>query len=110
MQSTSTWTGKTLSIICSALQWVVYRRQQQKTEDRIESDRNGAKDGQVDSDDEPDWMRNAVINKDKQGEEMKTKKKEKFGVGFRRVDKRRNHENCRDLFSRSVEEEPCTKR
>ncbi|BBG98991.1 RAD3-like DNA-binding helicase protein, partial [Prunus dulcis] len=73
---------------------VVDRRQQQKTEDRIESDRNGAKDGQVDPDD---------------SEEMKTKMKEKFGIGFRRADKRRNHENCRDLFSRSVEEEPCTK-
>ncbi|PQP97071.1 putative ATP-dependent DNA helicase DDX11 [Prunus yedoensis var. nudiflora] len=72
-------TGKTLSIICSALQWVVDRRQQQKTEDRIESDLNDAKDGQVDSDDEPDWMRNAVINKDKKGDEMKSKKKEKFG-------------------------------
>ena len=81
---------------------MVDRRQQQKTEDRIKSDRNGAKDGQVDSDDEPDWMRNTVINKDKQGEEMKTKMKDKFGIGFPRVDKRRHHEYCRDLF--------CTKR
>ncbi|KAB2612824.1 ATP-dependent RNA helicase DDX11 [Pyrus ussuriensis x Pyrus communis] len=77
----------------------------------VESDLNSAKDGRADSDDdEPDWMRNVVINKDKQCEEKKTNKKEKFGVGFRRADKRGSRGNCRDLFSQSIEEEPSAKK
>ncbi|KAM2016374.1 hypothetical protein ACFX16_046794 [Malus domestica] len=110
MLESPTGTGKTLSIICSALQWVVDRREQQKSENCVESDLSSAKDGRVDSDDEPDWMRNVVINKDKQSEERKSNKKEKFGVGFRRANKRGSRGNCRDLFSQSVEEEPSAKK
>lgn len=89
---------------------MVDRREQQKSENSVESDLNSAKDCRADSDDEPDWMRNVVINKDKQSEEKKTNKKEKFGVGFRRADKRGSRGNCRDLFSQSIEEEPSAKK
>lgn len=103
-------TGKTLSIICSALQWVVDKRQQDKSKKQVETFNNSAEGGQYDSEDEPDWMRNAVINNDIEGEDKKSKKKDKFGIGFRRANKRKNQANCRDLFSERVEEESCIKK
>lgn len=89
---------------------MVDKRQQDKSKTQVETYNNSAEGGQYDSDGEPDWMRNAVINKDIDGEEKKSKKKDKFGIGSRRADKRKNHANCRDLFSRRVEEESCTKK
>lgn len=76
-------------MICSALQWVVDRREQQK------SDKNKiVKDGGFGSDDEPEWMRNFTVNKDNQAPEKKIKKKEKFQLGFRKADQRKNHGCC----------------
>lgn len=76
-------------MICSALQWVVDRREQQKSDKE-----NSANNGDVGSDDEPDWMRNFTVNKDNQAPEKKMKKKEKFQVGFGKSNQRRSHESC----------------
>lgn len=97
-------TGKTLSIICSALQWVVDQRKQQNSEKGGEFDKNPANDGQLGSEDEPDWMRDFVMNKDNKVEEKKIKMK-KFGVGFGKPDKRSNQGSCKDLFSLGSKEE-----
>ncbi|XP_030526173.1 ATP-dependent DNA helicase DDX11 [Rhodamnia argentea] len=98
MFESPTGTGKTLSIICSALQWLVDRKEQQKIKVTVGSDSNGAQSvSNPGSDDEPDWMRNFVNNKENQGED---KKKEKFGVGFGKNSGRRNRESNRDLLSR----------
>ncbi|GER48349.1 ATP-dependent RNA helicase chl1 [Striga asiatica] len=57
-----TGTGKTLSMICSALQWLVDRKKQESLENGgVEN--SGELNGE---DDEPDWMRNFVPNKEQE--------------------------------------------
>jgi len=63
-------TGKTMSVICSALQWVLDRRLQQD-EAACGEDRGNGGDGGVGSDDEPDWMRDFVIDKEEKKKEEK---------------------------------------
>jgi len=65
-------TGKTMSVICSALQWVLDKRLQQEAV-CDENPGNGGGGG-VGSDDEPDWMRDFVVNKVENN-----KKEEKYG-------------------------------
>ncbi|XP_078428985.1 RAD3-like DNA-binding helicase protein isoform X2 [Wolffia australiana] len=55
MLESPTGTGKTLSIICSALQWVLDRRQTPKIESNLPASGSGC------CDDEPDWMRDFVV-------------------------------------------------
>ncbi|RVW34048.1 ATP-dependent DNA helicase DDX11 [Vitis vinifera] len=83
MLESPTGTGKTLSIICSALQWLVDRKQQLKSE----ANQTQTPGGGTGSDDEPDWMKNFVANKDPAVED-KTKKKLRFGK--EKPDKGRN--------------------
>lgn len=65
-----------MSVICSALQWVLDRRRQEE-EEKAAGFVNGKSQG---SDDEPDWLRDFVVkSNDKQFKEEKRKnKKEKF--------------------------------
>ncbi|KAL0905850.1 hypothetical protein M5K25_024292 [Dendrobium thyrsiflorum] len=62
-------TGKTLSIICSALQWLVDRRkQQQQWKKTTETPDIGY------GDEEPDWMRDFVVTDGQQKEEKRGKR------------------------------------
>lgn len=81
---------------------MVDRRQQQNSGKGGKPDNNGANYGQHQhgSDDEPDWMRDFVVNRDNHVQEKKIKMP-KFG----KPGKRRNQESCRDLFSRVVGDE-----
>ncbi|KAF9690009.1 hypothetical protein SADUNF_Sadunf01G0151400 [Salix dunnii] len=102
-----TGTGKTLSIICSTLQWVFDRREQDKFKLQVQSPHHSTDDAHIGSDDEPDWLRNFVPIKDNLTQEKKINKK----LGFAECDRRRNRkESCKDLFSRDLEEEDCNKR
>lgn len=61
-----TGTGKTLSIICSAVQWLVDRKEKEISENTADSSNNP-----LGSDDEPDWMKNFVASKGTPIEEKK---------------------------------------
>ena len=91
-----------MSIICSALQWLIDRREKQKSENKVESGQNCAKGGEFDSDDEPDWMRNFVASKDTQDQDKKSKKN-KFRVGIGTKNLAKKHISCSDLSSKGDE-------
>lgn len=57
-------TGKSLSIICSALQWLIDRKEKAKS-DSHKVDGN-------DGDDEPDWMRNFTVNENDRAPDVNT--------------------------------------
>ncbi|KAI4329251.1 hypothetical protein L6164_021538 [Bauhinia variegata] len=81
MLESPTGTGKTMSVICSALQWVLDRRRQEASaEAGRESGNNQGTDGGLGFNDEPDWLRSFEVDKDNQNKEGKTKstKKDKF--------------------------------
>ncbi|XP_074285331.1 uncharacterized protein LOC141610918 isoform X2 [Silene latifolia] len=76
MLESPTGTGKTLSIICSAMQWLVDRKNQEKPALN-----------QGGSDDEPDWMREFVVSKENldQGKKKGGVLVKKFGEAKRRT-------------------------
>ncbi|KAA8541799.1 hypothetical protein F0562_022951 [Nyssa sinensis] len=100
-----TGTGKTLSIICSALQWLVDQKRQKKSETAADFNQDRLSGVQSGSDDEPDWMRNFVASNNNQEEEKKKTRKEKVGFGSEKLDKKRNQKSFGDLFEHSGEYE-----
>ena len=81
------------------------QRKKEKSEKRVESDEKHENNDQIGSDDEPDWIKNFVVNKDNQVDD-KTSKKKKCGFGSEKSKKeRKNKDIHRDLFSRDLDEE-----
>lgn len=82
-------TGKTLSIICSALQWLVDKKQVQ--DDKPEN--------QSGPDDEPDWMRNFVLNT-----EIKASEKKEKRASFRKnhFNRKEKQEAFRDIETKET--------
>lgn len=89
---------------------MIDRREKEKSEKMIESDPNSAKGGAVDSDDEPDWMRNFVVKKDDPGQDKKMKKKNKIRVGIGKSSMGRNLASCGVFSNGDVEKDCCTKK
>ena len=80
------------------------QRKKEKSEKRVESDEKHENNDQIGSDDEPDWIKNFVVNKDNQEDDRKSKKKQ-YGFGSEKPEKRKNKDSHRDLFSRDLDEE-----
>lgn len=80
------------------MQWVVDRRKQHK------SQQERAKNAELGSDDEPDWVRNFVVNKSNEQDKKIKQKKSRLGlenVGQREYESRRKKEGKKNLEIRN---------
>ncbi|TYK04029.1 ATP-dependent DNA helicase chl1 [Cucumis melo var. makuwa] len=96
-------TGKTLSIICGALQWLADQRKKQNGEIQDGPDKTSPNESQFNLDDEPDWMRKFVVSQDHHNQEKKNKIKE-FGMGLGRHKKEGSKNNHQNLFPQEEED------
>lgn len=101
--SAAVGTGKTLSIICGALQWLADQRKKQNGEIQDGPDKTSPNESQFNLDDEPDWMRKFVVSQDHHNQEKKNKIKE-FGMGLGRHKKEGSKNNHQNLFPQEEED------
>ncbi|KAI7752029.1 hypothetical protein M8C21_009210, partial [Ambrosia artemisiifolia] len=99
MLESPTGTGKTLSIICSALQWLIDRKQAQNNNSLVDIHPNvmgGDCDG---SDEEPDWLRNSFVSREVESPKKKVKVKKRYGFSNNKREETEIEESFRDMFS-----------
>ncbi|XP_054781218.1 uncharacterized protein LOC129288594 isoform X2 [Prosopis cineraria] len=85
-----------MSVICSALQWVLDRRQQQKSAEAGRDCGKNEENHGGGSDDEPDWMRDFAVDNEKQVQSERISKK-KYGSRLGMPGKKNNREICKDF-------------
>ncbi|XP_075520370.1 uncharacterized protein LOC142553767 isoform X1 [Primulina tabacum] len=98
MLESPTGTGKTLSMICSSLQWLVDRK---NLDDSKCNEIEELGDGTGVDNDEPDWMRTFVPNKEVDpplSDNLKGNRKNGVCLNGKRI-KRNNKEFTRDIFN-----------
>ncbi|KAK4765276.1 hypothetical protein SAY86_026366 [Trapa natans] len=97
-----TGTGKTLSIICSTLQWLADQKENRNTIPG-NADQNGLPAEQSNSDEEPDWMKNFVVHKNNQVDAHQ-KPKKKYEASLIKIERRKNGERHKNLSSEGAED------